>query len=188
MANEILELLINTAVDLYTLVILVRLFLQIARADFYNPVSQFVVKATDPVIKPLRRFIPGFGGIDIASIVFAILVQALGVFLLLLLKGASGFNPLLLLVFGVFGAAKVALNLFFFAILILIIISWVAPGNYNPIASILQQITEPLMAPFRKLIPPMAGLDFSPMVVLLVIHILNGIVLPDLQASLLRII
>ncbi len=184
MLNEILHLLINTAAMLYTMVVLLRLFMQLARADFYNPLSQFVVKATDPVLKPLRRVIPGLWGIDFPSLVLAFLVQLLKFVLLLTLSGV-GFVPVAYLLLALFGVADVALDLMFFAIIIVIIISWVAPGTYNPAASLLRQITEPVMEPFRRLIPPMGGLDFSPMIALLVIHIIGNIVLPGFQAQLL---
>ncbi len=182
MFSEILVLLVSTVVEIYTMVVLLRLLMQIARADFYNPISQFIVKATDPLLKPLRRFVPGFWGIDFPSLVLAFLVQVGGLFLLMLLKGAISTNPVLYGVMGLFGLINVGLNLIFFAIIIIIIVSWVAPGTYNPAVSLLRQITEPIMAPFRKILPAMGGLDFSPMLAIFVIHVLRTIVLPNLMA------
>ncbi|HCX26997.1 MAG TPA: YggT family protein, partial [Cellvibrionales bacterium] len=78
MINQILELIISSVVELYTMLVLLRLMMQLARADFYNPISQFIVKATDPLLKPLRRFIPGLWGVDMPSIVLALLVQIIG--------------------------------------------------------------------------------------------------------------
>ena len=185
MLNEILILLVDTAATVYTMVVLMRLFMQLARADFYNPLSQFVVKATDPVLKPLRRVIPGLWGVDLPSLVLAYLVQLLKVALLSTLV-VAGFAPWAYLVYALFGVAEAALDLMFFAIIIVIVISWVAPGTYNPTAALLRQITEPVMEPFRRLIPPMGGLDFSPMIALLLIHIVGNIVLPGFQTQLLQ--
>lgn len=184
MINQILELLISTLVEIYTMIILLRLMMQIARADFYNPISQFVVKATDPLLKPLRRFVPGFWGIDFPSLLLALLVQILGFALLMLLKGSIVANPLAYLIFGLFGVCNVALQLAFFAILIVIVVSWVAPQSYNPAVMLLRQVTEPIMAPFRKILPPMGGLDFSPMLAMFVIHVLRTIVLPHMVMAL----
>lgn len=184
MINQILELLVDTLIELYTMLILLRLLMQLARADFYNPISQFVVKATDPLLKPLRRFIPGLWGIDFPSLVLAFLVQTLGLALLLVIKGMVLSNPAVYLVYGLFGVFNIALKLAFFAILVVIVVSWVAPQSYNPAVSLLRQVTEPIMAPFRKIIPPMGGLDFSPMLAMFVIHILRTIVLPGLAQAL----
>jgi len=184
MFEQILRLLISTAADIFTLIAILRLLLQLVKADFYNPISQFIVRATDPFVRPLRRVIPGFGGIDFASLVLALLVQMLGWFLLLALAGAITVNPLAYLIFALFGTAKVVLNFYFFAIIILVILSWVAPGNYNPAAVLIAQLTDPLMAPFRRLLPSMGGLDLSPMLVLFVLHIANSILLPGIMQAL----
>ena len=184
MIQQILQLLISTAVDIYTLIVVLRLLLQLAKADFYNPISQFIVKATDPLLKPLRRFIPGFWGIDFASIVLALLIQIAGTLLLSLLAGALVTNPFVYLLLAIFSVLETTLTFYFFAIIILIIVSWVAPQSYNPAAALLQQLTEPVMQPFRRLLPAMGGLDFSPMLALFMLHILRAIVLPGLISSL----
>ncbi|MBT8148821.1 MAG: YggT family protein, partial [Gammaproteobacteria bacterium] len=114
----------------------------------------------------------------------ALLVQIVGMLLLSLLSGVLTANPLVYLLVALFGVAEAVLSFYFFAIIVLIIISWVAPHTHNPAASLLQQVTEPVMAPFRRLLPAMGGLDFSPMLALFVIHILRSIVLPGLMASL----
>lgn len=183
MFEDIFKLLITTVVDIYTLIVVLRLILQLVKADFYNPISQFVLKATDPLLKPLRKIIPGYWGIDFASLTLALLVQIVGWIILFLLAGSIITNPLLYLFLAVFGVIKVLLNFYFFAIIILIIISWVAPGTYNPAAALLQQVTEPMMAPVRRILPAMGGLDFSPMLVIFIIHILRSIVVPSLMAS-----
>jgi len=184
MLDQILRLLISTAADIFTLIAMLRLLLQIVKADFYNPISQFIVKATDPFVRPLRRVIPGFGGIDFASLVLALLIQMLAWLLLLALAGAVSTNPLAYIVFALFSTAKVVLNFYFFAIIILVILSWVAPGNYNPAIVLIAQLTEPLLAPFRRMLPSMGGLDLSPMLVLFILHVLNSIVLPSIMQTL----
>lgn len=180
MLSQILQLLVDTTVTIYTMIVLLRFLLQWAKADFYNPISQFVVKASNPLLMPLRKFVPGFGGIDVASLVLAMLVQIAGLLVLMLVAGSLSLNPLFLIIYGVFGVLQELLTLLFFAIIIVVIVSWVAPGNYNPAAALLAQITEPVMAPFRKIIPPLGGMDFSPMIVLFVLHVLRSIVLPEI--------
>lgn len=185
MLQEILLLLIRVAVHAYTLVVLLRLILQIARADFYNPLSQFIVRATNPPLNPMRKVIPGFFGIDFATVVLAFLVQVVGYFFIfLLITGAVIVNPVIYLTYGVVGVLDVLLNFYFFAILILVVLSWVAPGSMNPGAQLLAQVTEPVMRPLRKLIPSAGGLDFSPMIAMLILVILRSIVLPELKMSL----
>ena len=162
------------------MLVLLRLMMQLARADFYNPISQFIVKATDPLLKPLRRFIPGLWGIDIPSIVLALLVQIVGLVLMMLLKGTVSGSLMLFLLLSLFGILNIGLKIAFFAIIIVIVVSWIAPQSYNPAVSLLRQISDPIMAPFRRIIPPMGGLDFSPMLAMFVIHVLRSIVLPNI--------
>lgn len=170
---EIANLLIKTFFNLYLLVVLLRLLLQLVKADFYNPVSQFIVKATNPPLMPIRKIIPGVFGIDMASVVLALIVQMIAMCLLLLLVGYSIPNPLLLLIWAVIACLGMVANIYFFAILINIIISWVAPGTYNPVVLMIHQLTEPVMAPFRRVLPSMGGLDLSPIFVFLTINVIQ---------------
>ena len=180
MAQQILSLVLDTVTYLYLFVILLRFILQVSRADFYNPISQFIVKATNPVLIPLRRIIPGFGGIDIAAIVLAFVFQGIMLALkfLVLIGGLPSVVDLLAL--SVILVLGMALKLYFFAILIMIISSWIAPGSANPALLLVNQICEPVMSPFRKMLPSMGGLDLSPILVFLVIQVL-GIVLNGLS-------
>jgi len=182
MFSEIGNLLIQTIFNLYLLAVLLRFLLQLARADFYNPVSQFVVKVTNPAVKPLRRFIPGVLGIDFASLVLALLVQMVALALIFLIFGAGIPNPLLLLIWAVIGVVAMIVNIYFIAILASIVLSWVAGGSYNPTIMLIHQLTEPVMAPFRKLLPPLGGLDLSPILVFLLINVVQ-IMLRHLAAS-----
>lgn len=171
--TEIAYLLTQTFFSLLLLAIILRLLLQLARADFYNPISQFLVKVSNPMLLPLRRIIPPLGKIDSASLVLALAVQMLAMVTLLLIFGARIPNIIVLLGWSVIGCAALVANLYFFAILINIILSWVAPGTHHPAAALLYQLTEPVMQPFRKLIPPMGGIDLSPILVFLSINILQ---------------
>lgn len=180
--KDIANLLIQTFFNLYILAILLRLILQLSRADFYNPISQFLVKVTQPLVAPLRRLIPSIGKFDSASIVLVLLLQMLATGLLVVIQGYNLPNPLSLLLWGALGTAGMIINIYFVGILASIILSWVAPGSYNPIVILLHQLTDPVMAPFRKIIPPLGGLDLSPIFVFLAINVLQ-IVIGHLAAA-----
>jgi YggT family protein len=180
--QDIANLLIQTLFHLYILALLLRLLLQLARADFYNPISQFLVTATQPVLAPVRRLIPSVGIIDSATVIVVLLLQMLATALLVVIKGYPVPNPLSLLIWGSLGTLGMVINIYFFAILASIILSWVTPGSYNPTVLLLHQLTEPVMSPFRKIIPPLGGLDLSPIFVFLMINVLQ-IVLGHLAAA-----
>ncbi|HBO13513.1 MAG TPA: YggT family protein [Halieaceae bacterium] len=171
--NEIFAYLVQTALSLYLLVMLLRFLFHFARADFYNPISQFVVRATNPLVRPTRRLFPAFGRFDSASLVLAVVLQALGIVSLLLLHGAGLVGPTLILAWSVIGVLGLLVNIYFFALLAMIIISWVAPTSRHPALLLLWQITEPVMAPVRRILPPMGGLDFSPILVFILINVLQ---------------
>ena len=171
--TEIGFLLVQTLFSLYLGVVILRLLLQLARADFYNPISQAMVKATNPLLLPLRRLIPPLGKVDTASLVLALIVQLIAMVSILLLFGAGLPNIVTLLGWAVIGCVALTVNLYFFAIIINIILSWVAPGSHHPAAVLLYQLTEPVMQPFRKLIPPMGGIDLSPILVFLSISVVQ---------------
>ncbi|UUY09257.1 YggT family protein [Pseudomonas sp. J452] len=179
--TEALRYIIQTLGSLYLLIVLLRFILQLVRADFYNPLSQFALKATQPLLKPLRRIIPGLGGLDLASLVLALLVQLLLMVVIILIYGA---NPLAyglqLLVWTVIAVTSLFLKIFFFAMIISVILSWVAPGSYNPGAQLVNQICEPLLAPFRKLIPNLGGLDISPIFAFIALNLLDRFVIGNL--------
>ena len=167
--------LIETLFDLYIIILMLRFLLQLVRADFYNPISQFIVKATAPVLKPARKVIPGFGGIDVATIVVIIAFIALKLWLISLI---SGFTPavLALLLTGIRDFISLVINIFIFAIIIQAILSWINPDQYNPVSGILYSITRPVLAPFRKLISPVGGLDLSPLFALIALMFLQRLI------------
>lgn len=171
--NEIFIYLVQTALTLYMLAMLLRFLLQLVRADFYNPISQFLVKVTNPLVIPLRKVIPGIGGLDLASLLLALLLQMLSIIVLMALYGLGLPNPVLLLLWSALGLVGLLVNIYFFALLAMIILSWLAPGSGNPAVFLLYQITEPVMAPFRKLLPAMGGMDFSPILVFILINVIQ---------------
>ncbi|WP_137973648.1 YggT family protein [Pseudomonas sp. F(2018)] len=180
---EALIYIVQTLGSLYLLIVLLRFILQLVRADFYNPLSQFTVKATQPLLKPLRRIIPGFGGLDLASLILAILVQLVLMVVVVLI---AGYNPLAvglqLLVWAIIAVTSLFLKIFFFAMIISVILSWVAPGSYNPGAQLVNQICEPLLVPFRKLIPNLGGLDISPIFAFIALNLIDRFVIGNLAA------
>lgn len=159
------QFLVSTLFDLYLMVAVLRVWLQLVRADFYNPVSQFVVKATNPLLVPLRKIIPGFGGLDIAGILFVFVVALAKVTTLQLMFG-QGLPIYGLLISGLITVISEVFTLVFWVTIIRAILSWISQG-YNPIEALLHQLTEPLLAPIRKVIPPMGGLDLSLLVFLI---------------------
>jgi len=186
-----LMLIVNTAFDLYIMLVLLRFMFQAFRADFYNPVSQFVVKATTPPLKFLRRFIPSIAGHDTAAIVLAILIiglklgilRALGVPFSEIAGVAAPIGSVGILGLVIIAIAELlalTLSVFLFAIIILVVLSWVSPGAYNPVTQLIQTIANPVMRPIQKLMPNLGGLDLSPLVASLAIMILKMLIIPPI--------
>lgn len=171
--TEIFVYLLQTFLSLYLMAMLLRFLLQLVRADFYNPISQFLVKVTNPLVVPMRRVLPAVSGIDTSSLVLCLLLQLLGITALLLVNGLGLPNVFLLLIWSALGVVSLLVNIYFFALLAMIILSWIAPGSHHPAVHLLYQITEPAMAPFRKLLPPMGGLDLSPILVFILINVIQ---------------
>ncbi len=174
-----LVFLIQTLFGLYILVVMLRFLLQWARADFYNPLSQFIVKVTTPALRPLRRVIPGLGGLDFSAVVLMWLLKTLELMLVILITSGI-FNPIGPMLWAIPQLVDLAINVFLFAILIQVIISWINPGTYNPIIGVINSLTDPIMRPARWIIPPISGLDLSPMLVILGLYLLKMLLLPPL--------
>jgi len=179
-----IEFLLSVLFGLYITAVLLRFLLQWARADFYNPLSQAIVKLTNPALRPLRRIIPGFGGIDVAAIVLLILLQlTLGlIFLALgipLSPPGMPFHPALpIWLWTIAELVDLAFNVFIFSLIIQAVLSWVNPGHYNPVSSLLNRLNEPLLRPVHRVIPPFSGLDLSPLVVILLLQVAKMLVMP----------
>jgi len=164
--------LIQTVFGLYLVAVMLRFLLQMTRADFYNPVSQFLVKVTNPPLIPLRRLIPGLVGIDMAAVVLLLVIQAVELVLVGLVQGFSLAIPGLL-VLTVAELLNLLLNIYFFTILIQVILSWVNPGGYNPAVALLYSLNEPILSRARRVIPPISGFDLSPIVVFIGIQLIK---------------
>lgn len=170
-------LLINTLGSLLLLAVLLRFLLQLAKADFYNPITQAIVQITDPGIRLFRRLIPGFRGIDFSSLILALLLQIIATCLLILFSGFALPDAGLIITWSATGLLSFILNIYFWSIIISIVASFIAPYSAHPALSLTRQLTEPVMAPFRRLLPAMGGLDFSPILVFLSIQIIRTLII-----------
>ncbi len=180
--SQIGILTIQTLGGLYLLVVMLRFLLQVARADFYNPLSQFIVKATNPLLVPLRRLIPGLFGIDIACIALGLCLQ-FAIFFLILLFAGNLVNPLLLLIASALNLVSMAIQIYFICLIVMIIASFVAPYTRHPAVMLAVQILRPVSAPFQKIIPPMGGFDLSPIFIILAFKIVRILVMTVAQAT-----
>ena len=186
-----LLLVINTLFDIYVLLVLLRFVLQWLRADFYNPVSQFIVRATAPPLKLLRRIIPSFAGQDMASLVLALLlllvkyllIRSLGAGIIEVVNMAAPIGSASIAGLIIITLAEVLatfINIFLFAIIIQVILSWVNTGGYNPVIGLIQTLSEPVMKPIRKFIPPLGGLDLTPLFASLGLMVVKMLIIPPI--------
>lgn len=169
-ASDAATLLIQTLFGLYILVVLLRFLLQLVRADFYNPISQFIVKATQPPLGAMRRIIPGFGGVDLASLVLMFGLQCVEIWLLLEIHGKAPTAPGIAML-AVAELLKLTIYLYFFSIIVQVVLSWLNPHAHNPITALIFRLNEPLLLPARRLLPPFSGVDLSPLLVLVALQL-----------------
>jgi YggT family protein len=164
--------LIETLFGLYILIVMLRFLLQWARADFYNPISQIILKVTQPPLAPLRRFIPGVAGLDLAAVVFMLVLKFVEKWLVI---GLLGIPPQIggIAMLSIAELLGLLLLVFKISILIQVIISWVNPGMHNPVMGLLHSLNEPLLAPARRVIPPISGLDLSPIAVIIFLQLVS---------------
>ena len=165
--------LVQSLGSFYLAIVILRFLLQLAQADFYNPVSRFLVKATHLPSKPLRIAFPVFRSFDLASLILALLVQWFIIQLTATINGAGIINIFLALSWGAVGIISLVLNIYLYGLLAIIIVSWVAPQSQHPVLALLQQLIAPVLDPFRRIIPPLGGLDLSPIFMFLVINMLQ---------------
>jgi len=174
-------LLFNAVAGLYLLAVLLRFLLQVARADFYNPISQAVVKVTDPLVRIVRGVIPGYRGIDFSTLLLAMVIQGVSICILIILYGGNIPGVGFVVTWAVLGTFYFITNIYFYAIIASIIMSFVMlfSGNTSPhpALNLIWQLTEPLMGPVRRIIPPMGGLDFSPIFLFIAIRLVQDILL-----------
>lgn len=175
MGQDPITLIIKTLGELFIFILLMRFLLQLARADYYNPISQSIVRLTQPVLAPLQKVLPKAGRMDLSPLVVALLVK-LGTFtaLIMMAGGNVQADMVSLLIYAVVGLLDSILNIYFWAVIGSVIISWVAPGSFHPAPQLIGQITEPLFKLAQKVIPPLGGLDLSPILIFLTIQIIQS--------------
>jgi YggT family protein len=172
--------LIETLFGLYILIVMLRFLLQWVRADFYNPISQFIVKVTQPPLRPLRQITPGIAGVDFASVALMLILKFIELWLITrILNISPSIAGISMLSFA--ELLGLLINVFVFSILIQVIISWVNPGVYNPVTSLLHSLNEPLLAPARRLIPPISGLDLSPIAVIIGLQLVSMLLVAPIR-------
>jgi YggT family protein len=167
---------LRTLFDLYVLTFAIRLVLQWAAVDRRNPLVQFILRVTGPLVIPLRRVLPPMGRIDTATLIALLGLQVVGTFLLVRIGCVGEPAVWQILALAVSGVARLALNVFIGAIILYVVLSWVSPGGYNPVAAVAAAIVEPVLAPFRRLIPPIGGIDLSPLFAIIVLQALSMLI------------
>jgi YggT family protein len=166
--TQAIYFIVKTLVQLYLLLLLLRFWLPVLRADFRNPIAQGILRITSPLVIPVRRFISPIGRLDTSTILVAFVLEFLLVLVLLALRGLN-VGTLPIAITAILELAIQSLNLFFFVILIKVVLSWVAPQNYNPIIALLNTMAEPVLSPFRRIVPAIGGFDISPIIVIVLL-------------------
>ncbi len=173
--------LVTLVFELYILAVMLRFILQLVRADFYNPVSQFLITITNPALRYLRRWIPGYRGIDWPSIILLISLKAVELCLVaLLVTGSLPALPGLILLIATY-LLKMLIWIYIVIIVLQAVTSWINPGAYNPVTVLMYQLTGPLLRPLRRYVPPAGGLDWTPFIVLIVLNLLLMLLIAPLQ-------
>ncbi len=172
--------LVDTLVGLYVFALMLRFLLQWVEADFYNPISQFLVKLTHPPLRYMRRLIPSIHRVDTASLVLMLALQILADYVVFSLQQISA-SPASLVVVAMGQLLELLYNILFYSILISVVLSWVAPRGYNPAVKLLNDLTDPILGFFRRFLPPMGGIDLSPLVALIALQFFKMAIMPLLQ-------
>ncbi|MBL4820049.1 MAG: YggT family protein [Gammaproteobacteria bacterium] len=172
-------MLLSAVGGLFLFAVLLRFLLQIAKADFYNPVSQAVIKVTDPVVKILRPIVPGYKGLDFSTLLLALILEIVLIVVLIILHGFQMPGIGSIITWAVVGVISFIINIYYWAIIASIVMSFVmmfsGTMSPHPALRLIWQLTEPVMAPVRKVIPPMGGMDFSPIVIFIAIQLIRNI-------------
>ena len=176
-ATNPLIFIISTLFHLYAFALALRFILQWVKADFYNPVSQFIVKITSPVVNPARRLIPGYKGLDIATLIICYLVLVVSQTIVLSLQGIQ-VTPMIITISAIPELVSMIINVFFYGILIQAIISWINPQGHNPINNLLYSVTSPVLRPVQKFIPPLGGMDISPIFAMIGLKVIEMLINP----------
>lgn len=180
--QQILVFLVSTLFSFYIGAVLIRFLLAWSRADFYNPFSQFIVKITNPPLIRLRRIIPALGKLDTAAIVLALALQLMLIILLVIIQGKSSqisANFFYIILLAMLELIRTSIWIYIIALILLAVLSWTNNQYGNPIASLLDSLTKPLLRPVQRYIPPISGIDLSPMVVMMGLYIILIILGPS---------
>jgi YggT family protein len=170
--DSALYFLVDSLLTLYLYVLILRFVMQLTRADFRNQLAHAVLIATNPIIMPLRKIFPPVGKVDSASVLAILVVAAVTVGVLQVIGGAGLPNPIQWLVWTALLLARAIIMFFMGVIFIYALLSWVVPPGYNPVMSLLGTLAEPVLRPFRRLIPPIGALDLSALWALLALGVL----------------
>jgi len=173
---------VNTLFSLYILVVMLRFLLQWVRADFFNPISQFVVRVTQPILRPMRRVIPGLAGVDVSSLLLAIALQMVLLAVLALIVHQQ-VDPVYVLLRTPLELLDMLFNIYIFGIVIQAVLTWVSQDQYNPLQTVLYSLTEPVVRPFRQIMPLLGGIDLSPLAAIIVLQVLRMLVLTPLNQA-----
>ncbi len=171
-----LSFIIETIVGLYLTVVILRFLFQLLQVDFRNPVSRFIITATNPPLKILRRYIPGMYGIDLSSVALILIIGLIKTGLLLTLSGYPFNIPGALMI----TIAEVLTTITWTLIIVILgsaILSWVAPVSQHPVVHLINSMSNPLIRPFRKILPPIQGIDLSPLLALLALNLIQRLVI-----------
>lgn len=182
MSSNIVFYIVNTGVAVVVSLVALRFLLQLTQANYYNPICQGIGKITAPLVAPLSR-LPTIGSINTGVFASAVVLQAAGAALCFVMLGGLP-DALALLVWSLLSVVGVLLDLIFYALLGMIILSWLAPNAAHPGAELVLQVTEPLLDPFRRILPNMGGLDLSPILLFVLINVLEATVVKGVAQSL----
>jgi len=174
MAQDPIVLIIRLLGEMYAFIIILRFLLQLSHADYYNPISQAIAKLTNVPVVAISRAVPRIGKFDFSALLYAMAIKLATLVLIVMVSGMSMPNIVHLLVLALIGVINGILEIYFWAVLGSVIISWVAPGSYHPGPQLIQQVTQPLFKLAQKVIPPIGGLDLSPILIFLAITIIQS--------------
>ena len=174
--------LVDTVAGLYLIAVILRFLLQLLRADFYNPLSQFVVNITNPPLRPLRRFIPGFRGLDIASLTLAFIVATIKLLIISTIAGVT-LNLASTILLSIADILQTTVYIFIFITIARAVLSWFQQGGQNPIERLLSSLSEPLLKPLRRILPELGGLDFSPFALIILLTLILKLIVKPITDS-----
>ena len=182
--GQVVILIVNSLGALLILAVLLRFLLQAVKADFYNPLSQAIVKITAKPLAPFRKMIPGYRGFDFASLVLALVLNSIFTAIMILAAGFNLPNIGIVISWGFVGLISFILNIYYFGLIIQVVASFIAPFSGNPILLMIYQLLDPINSRVRRVIPAMGGLDLSPLFIFLGIKVLEILLVTPLAQKL----